>query len=179
MKKNLSIEEIDTTDYETLKGVLSNCHLYEKETIILSYLEMVYRGYELNQMTGDNQESLNQFCKENQKTKVDELVKIFLKENNVKSYEQYLGINGFEEFAEASIAVKVISLLLNLIIFVVIFFIVMFIGIILSIAIGAPMKEPASLQFYILMYIAIGLSIYFTRKLKVSKFIKKMFTKAP
>ena len=68
-------------------------------------------------------------------------------------------------------AVKVISLLLNLIIFVVIFFIVMFIGIILSIGVGAPMKEPASLQFIILMNIALGLGIYFTRKLKVSVYI--------
>jgi len=83
--KSKSLREVVLTDSPALTAVISYWKEYDKDSVILSYLELKRRNYEIK---GNIEKKLTDFSTQHQK-ELSELVSEYKKENDFENYDDY------------------------------------------------------------------------------------------
>lgn len=83
--KSKSLREVVLTDSPALTAVISYWKEYDKDSVILSYLELKRRNYEIQ---GNIEKKLTDFSAQHQK-ELSELISEYKKENDFENYDDY------------------------------------------------------------------------------------------
>lgn len=85
--KTKNIYEINKLDSLAIVEILENWKYYDKNTIIISYLELKRRGFSISENLQKNE--IQSFCDNNNVENIEKLVLLFLKENHYYSIEDF------------------------------------------------------------------------------------------